>query len=93
MAKEKSKRSKRRAKRIPGGVPPPGRAMPPIGEMSEFEEAVNAASAKGKQLLRERIDQRSDALEASIRESENQGWNERNPGTHIIWDKLGQDDA
>ena len=29
MAKEKSKRSKRRAKRIPGGTPP-GRAMPPI---------------------------------------------------------------
>ena len=26
MAKEKSKRSKRRAKRIPGGVPPPGRS-------------------------------------------------------------------
>ena len=50
------------------------------GEMSEFEEAVEAASAKGKQILR-------DALEASIRESENQGWNERNPWTHIIWDK------
>ena len=30
MAKEKSKRAKKRAKRIPGGVPPPGRAMPPI---------------------------------------------------------------
>ena len=29
MAKEKSKRSKRRANRIPGGTPP-GRAMPPI---------------------------------------------------------------
>ena len=51
------------------------------GEMSEFEEAVNAASAKGKQILR-------DALEASIRESENQGWNERNPGTHFTFNKL-----
>ena len=63
------------------------------GEMSEFEEAVEAASAAGKQLLLERIDQRFDELKASIRDSENQGWNERNPGTHIIWDKPGLDDA
>ena len=28
------------------------------------------------------------ALEASIRESENQGWNERNPGTHFTFNKL-----
>ena len=63
------------------------------GEMSEFEEAVEAASAAGKQLLRERIDQRFDELKASIRDSENQGWNERNPGTHIIWDKPGLNDA
>ena len=29
-----------------------------------------------------------DVLEASIRESENQGWNERNPGTHFTFNKL-----
>ena len=29
------------------------------------------------------------AIEASIRESERQGWNERNPETHFTFTKLG----